>query len=132
MRGKRGISIGLVLMIMISGGAYIAVNWLVREEMRPTLEALDCANRKDDIARIVCRRKYSAGLDHTLAQEYYAAMTTASGEAADALKAEHAEFIRKRAACFPLNTPAELKDVYRCVEGVYEAAIAALRARRNG
>jgi hypothetical protein len=132
MKSISRVSIGVVLMAVISGAAYIGVNWLVREETRPTLGALNClgGGEQDDVARIVCRRKYTWGLDRTLGQAYHAAMAAASGDAAHALEADHAEFVRRRAACFPASMPAELKDVYRCVEDVYRAAIASLETQQ--
>jgi hypothetical protein len=57
-------------------------------------------------------------------------MAVASGEAVKTLEGEHAEFLRKRAACFPANTLVELPVVYRCVEAVYQEAIAALKEKQ--
>jgi hypothetical protein len=131
MKSKLRVSLGVVLMIIVSAAAFIGVNWLVREETRPTLGALNClgGSEQDEVTRIVCRRKYTWGLDRTLGQDYHAAMAAASGNAVDVLEADHAEFVRKRATCLPTNIPAELKDVYRCIEDVYRETISSLEAR---
>jgi len=121
--------IGIALMVVLLGATLIGVNLMVREATRPRLGALDCSQLEDDVTRTVCRQTYTRNLDRTLAQDYHAAMATASGEVAKALEDAHAEFLRKRAACFPANTPVELPVVYRCVEGVYQEAIAALKAK---
>jgi hypothetical protein len=113
-------------MVVLLGAAFFSVSMMVREGAPPRSGARWIVRgwkicQADGLpADLYAQSRSRLGAD------LHAAMTAALGDAAKALEDEHAEFVRKRAACFPAETLVELPVVYRCVGGVYQEASAAL------